>query len=93
MKQLTKPQNKAFEDYIVLEESEHYWVLFKSNANPFSKDAEYLLVFKDRETIESRDPSYVVILMHMRSAEEAYSALVMLGSIPEPETTGNASLN
>lgn len=93
MKQLTKPQNKVFDGYTVLDESDHYWILVNPKADPFSKDSEYILVFKERETIESRDPSYVVILMHMRSAEDAYSALVMLGSIKETETVGGGTLN
>ena len=78
----------------VVAETEHYAVIQNPNADKFTADAEYLLIFKERNTIESREGAYVHIMVHMYDAEAMYTALAGRNEYPkkiQPES--NEKLN
>jgi hypothetical protein len=82
------PRNStAFPEYIVLAETEHYEVMFKSGADRFNGESDYFVVLKERSTIESRDRAFSIAMVHMYDAE---ALLKSIQHAQEGENIGNS---
>ena len=68
--------NTYFPMHEVLEQTEHYALLHDPKAGKFTADSDYLVILKDRNTIESRSGAYVIAAIHMRDAEHTFQGLV-----------------
>lgn len=85
--------NNPFKEHIdIIAQTEHYAVVHNPNADKFTEDSEYLMVFKDRGTIESRNSAYSITLAQMYDAENLYQTLAVLGSAVDAPAS-NEKLN
>ena len=91
----TQTWSNPFKDYTdLIAETEHYAIVHNPNADKFTEASHYLVVFKERNTIESRDGAYVVAMAHMADAESMYTALSTRNEYPKKvKTVSNESLN
>lgn len=90
---IPKWNNEKFKGYDILQETEHYAVVQNAQADVFTKESDYLLVLKERGTIESRGGAYSITVVNMRDAEELLQAIIRNSASPAPNHQSNKDLN
>ena len=66
----------------VIAQTEHYAVIHNPNVDKFTEDSDYLLIFKERNTIESRNGAYSIALANMHDAQNLLSTVQVMSSLP-----------
>ena len=86
--------NSWYGKYPILKESEHYRIVRNISVDPSEIDVpNYLLIYRDQETIEAHSHAYVIILMHMLDAEAAYDNVMANFESTKPVRALDAVLN
>lgn len=63
----------------IIAQTDHYAVIHNSSADKFSPESDYLVVLKERNTIESRGGAYSIAKAHMYEAENLYMTVAAMG--------------
>lgn len=77
----------------ILAQTEHYAVIHDRSADKFSKESDYFLVLKERNTIESRNGAYSIAMAHMYDAENLYVSMASMQEAVVAGTSSNEKLN
>ena len=88
-----KWNNEKFSGHEVLQETEHYAVVQNAQADVFTKESDYLLVLKERGTIESRNGAYSIAVANMYDAENLLQAVLNNATLTVTPPLGSKELN